>query len=172
MISRFLARMGGIAVIVALVFGLAGEAAAQTQAQPSAGALAAAREYIIAKGAGTMFDSVVAGTIERTKGFFLQTNTALSKDLNEVAAQLRNEMANKRDEVIDVFAQAVAVRFTEQEMKDAATFYKTPLGQKLTQQEPVALDDGMKRVRTWSEDFAEQVAVRMRAEMKKRGHTI
>ncbi len=171
MTRRYLARTGVYAVLLALsLTGLAGSAMAQ--AQPSAGAVAAAREYITAKGASTMFDTVVSGTIERTKGFFLQTNTALTKDLNEVSAQLRSEMAGKREEVVDVFARVLAARFTEQEMKDAAAFFKSPLGQKIAQQEPAALEEGMGRVRAWSEDFAEQVANRMRAEMKKRGHTI
>jgi hypothetical protein len=40
-----------------------------------------------------MFDPVIIGIVEQTKGALLQTNPQLSKDLNEVAAQLRTEFA-------------------------------------------------------------------------------
>ena len=79
-----------------------------------------------------MFDPVIDGVIEQTKGALLQTNPQLAKDLNEVAAQLRTEFAPRRRGVARPRSRAAyAQRFTEQELKDMLAFYKTPLGKKM-----------------------------------------
>src|SRR3954464_11674507 len=116
-----------LAIVIALQ-GLAGAALAQ---QPSAGAIAAARELVELKGGGQMFDPVVAGVVEQTKGALLQTNPQLSKDLNEVSAQLRTEFGPKRDELLTEAAKRYAQRFSDQELKDLVAFFKTPLGKKM-----------------------------------------
>ena len=57
---------------------LAGSAQAQ---QPSAAAVAMAKELIALKGATTMYDPVVRGVIEQAKSVLLRTNPMLSKEL-------------------------------------------------------------------------------------------
>src|SRR5262249_7511485 len=59
--------------------------------EPSAGALAAARDMLTAKGGNTFFDPVVPGVIESVKNSFVPTNPQLSKELNDVAALLRKD---------------------------------------------------------------------------------
>jgi hypothetical protein len=51
-------------------------------------------------------------------------------------------------------------------------FYKTPLGQKMLKEEPVAVEASLKRAQDWSNAFAEVVLGRFRSEMKKRGHEL
>ena len=60
----------------------------------------------------------------------------LSKDLNEVAAKLRTELAPRGSELLDQMAKLYAAAFTEQELKDALAFYKSPLGKKVITEEP------------------------------------
>ena len=67
------------------------------------------------KGGGQMFDPVIISIVEQTKGALLQTNPQLAKDLNEVAAQLRNELAPRRDEPSTTPAKRYASRVTEAE---------------------------------------------------------
>jgi uncharacterized protein len=144
-----------------------------TQAQqPSPTAVDLARQIILIKGGANMFDPIVPGVIETAKNNFLPTNPGLSKDLNEVALQLRREFEPKRSELLNEVARAYAERFTEQELKELLTFYKSPLGQKIVIEEPRALDAGMARAQDWANNFSEVVMSRMRAEMKKRGHDL
>ena len=65
-----------------------------------------------------------------------------------------------------------ASRFSEQELKDALTFYRTPLGKKLIEQEPKILDQTMTDAQAWGDKLSQEVMNRMRAEMKKRGHEL
>ena len=169
MISR-LTRTLFAAAIACLAF--AQETRAQTAAQPSAAAVALAREVVEAKGALNMFDSVIVGVIEYHKNVLLQSNPNLQKDLNEVGMRLSAEFAPRRANVQAEIARAYAGRFTEQELRDILAFYKTPLGKKLIAEEPKGVDEATKRVDEWANKFSEEVLLRVRAEMKKKGHNL
>lgn len=152
------------------------QAPARPQAQsqsanpnPSPAAIAMAREIITLKGAHQMFDAVVPGVIETAKNQFLPTNPNLNKELNEVAALLHRDFDAKKTEMLNEVARAYARHFNEQELKELIAFYKTALGKKLLVEEPLAIDDGIRRAREWADAFADQVVNRMRAEMKKKG---
>ena len=148
-------------------------AAAQAQAPaPSAGAVAAARELIVVKGGAAMFEPVIPGVIETAKNSLVPTNPNLSKELNDVAAQLRKDYDGKKAELVYEVALIYAKHFTEQELKELVAFYKSPLGQKMLKEEPLALDQGMKRAQDWSQEFSEAVLVRIRSEMTKKGHPL
>jgi uncharacterized protein len=140
--------------------------------QPSATAVDLARQVILIKGGNNMFDPIVPGVIETAKNNFLPTNPGLSKDLNEVALQLRREFEPKRAELLTEVARTYAERFSEQELRELVVFYKSPLGQKVVIEEPKALDASMSRAQNWANNFSELVMSRMRAEMKKRGHDL
>jgi hypothetical protein len=145
--------------------------AAQAQ-QPSAAATATATELVKLKGANALYEPLVAGIVEKAKGMFLQTNPMLSKDLNEVAAKLRADLAPRTSELLTETARRYTGRFTEQELKDALAFYKSPLGHKLLVEEPGIADQSMRSMASWADKLAEEVVSKMRAEMRKRGHDI
>jgi hypothetical protein len=169
MFKRFLARpVFGAALAAAM---LAASPAAHAQTATPAG-IAAAKELITLKGAKPMFDVVVNGVIETAKNTFLRTNPGLAKDLNETAALLRKEFESRTGQPFEEIARTFAERFTEDELKQAVAFYRTPLGQKLVDWETRALEEGMTRAQTWANRFSEEVIARMRAEMRKRGHNI
>jgi uncharacterized protein len=167
--ARLPARIAFALALGVVVVAGPGPAAAQSS---NPAALAAARELITIKGAKSMFDAVVPGVVETVKNNFLRTNPGLSKDLNEVAAQLHKEFQAQRNQPLEEVAKVFADRFTLQELQGAITFYKTPLGQKLIEGEVRALEDGMQQAEGWANRFADQVLTRMRAEMQKRGHKI
>jgi hypothetical protein len=140
--------------------------------QPSANQMSLARELISLKGGIGIYDPIIPGVIERAKGMFLQSNPMLGKDLNEVAAKLRADYASRTGEVRDIVVKLYAARFTEQELKDALAFYKTPLGKKMIEWEPKILEQSMGEANTWAEKLTEEVIPKIRAEMRKRGHEI
>jgi hypothetical protein len=151
------------AFILALGFALAlgvGGAAAQ---EPSKTAIATAKEVLTAKGANALYAPLVV---------LLQSNPMLGKDLNEVATKLHADYASRSAEILNDVAKIYASRFTEQELKDALNFYKSPLGRKLVVEEPNILDQSMRTAQTWAENLSQEVIAKMRAEMKKRGHDI
>ena len=164
---KFLARLAPVSLIAWHL--LAGVAPAQ---QPSAGAVAAARELVELKGGSSMFDPVVIGIVERTKAALVQTSPQLSKDLNDVGTQLRNEFGPRRNELVAEAAKFYAQRFSEQELRELVAFYKSPIGKKMITQEPQVLDETFNYVQQWGPRISEEVMSRFRAEMKKKGHDL
>ena len=148
---------------------LAGEVRAQA---PTPGALAAAKELVVVKGAAAMFNPLVPGVIESAKNSFLPTNPQLAKPLNDIALALRKEYETRSGEVVDEVARVYAAHFTEQELKDIIAFYKTPTGRKLLAEEPRVLEDGMKAAQSWATQFSDVVVERFRVEMKKKGFNL
>ncbi len=159
------------AVRVALLGLVLSTAVADAQ-QPSATAMASARELVTIKGAKTIYEPLIGGIIEKAKGMFLQTNPMLSKDLNEVAGKLRADLVPRSAELVTETARLYATRFTEQELKDALAFYKSPLGRKLLVEEPTIADESMRSMASCADKLSEEVVAKMRAEMRKRGHDI
>jgi len=140
--------------------------------QPSASAMSAAKELLSVKGSMKIYDPVVTGIVEKAKMVFLRTNPMLAKDLNEVAASLRAEYGPRLSEVVNETARLYAVRFSEQELKDALAFYKSPVGRKLIAEEPGIAEQSLKWTSAWADKLSEEIVAKMRAEMKKRGHEI
>ena len=159
-------------LFAATIFGAVLASIANAQTKPTPAALLIAKELIELKGATKAFDALVPGVIEYNKNNLLQINPNLSKDLNQAAQQLLTEMSPRRTEMQQELARVYAQYFTEQELKDALAFYKTPLGKKLISEEPRALEDSMKSADGWSRKFSEEVMTKLRAEMRKRGHNM
>jgi hypothetical protein len=154
------------AVAVALVaFG----PAAHSQ-QPSAAAMATAKELIASTGAAAVFNPLISGVVEQAKLLFLQQNPALVNDLNEIANQMRTDLEPRFVDLTDEMARLYATHFTDQELKAVLVFYQSPVGKKLLAQQPTVVDDSMRFAQDWANKLSDQVIAKMREELKKRGH--
>ncbi|ABD08081.1 conserved hypothetical protein [Rhodopseudomonas palustris HaA2] len=160
------------AVVLALGLALSvGHAQAQTK-PPSPAAIAAAKEILELKRANTIYANAVPNIVQRTMDTLMQTNLNYQQDLKEVAMVVAKTMAGREKEIGDGMAKIYAQDFTEQELKDLVVFYKTPLGQKLLNEEPKAIQQSMAYMNQWAQTFAEEVNGQFRAEMRKRGKAI
>ena len=165
--------------VAGLVLGLAlaGLPASAQQAAPplkpaSPGAIAAAKEILTLKNASAMYAAAVPNIVHQTKDSLLQANLNYQKDLNEVEVIVAQTLAGKEKEIGDGMAQIYASEFSEQELKDLVTFYKSALGQKLLSAEPRAIQFSMSFMNQWAQTFAETANAQFRAEMRKRGKQI
>src|SRR5882757_4494729 len=173
----------GILAATGLALGLAlagapamAQQPAPKQAAPpkpaSPAAVAAAKEILAMKNASAMYASAVPNIVEKTKNVLMQSNLNYQKDLNEVAVIVAKSLAGREKEIGDGMAQVYANEFSEQELKDLVTFYKSPLGQKLLASEPRAISFSMSYMNDWAQAFSETVNGAFRTEMKKRGKDI
>ena len=158
------------AVMIALI--LAAVAVPASAQRPSDLSLKLAKEIATLKGATHLFDPIVPGVIEQAKNVLAQTNPLLLKDLNEVAAKLREFYAKRTSELNDKIVGLYATQFTESELKTLVVFYKTPLGKKVINEEPRILDQTMREAQDWANKLSQEVLIRFREEMKKKGHDL
>ena len=177
MVRIHLARLALAALIAITMAGAAGPAAAQGAAPsappahaPSAAAILLAKQILEIKHADDVFEPLIRGVVIKAKNMFMQTNFMWSKDLNEVAANMEKEYEPRVNELMDSAARIYASHFTEQELKELLTIYQSPLGQKMVEEEPKALDESMSEAGAWADIFSHDVIEKMREEMKKRGH--
>ena len=167
--------LSGILSAACLALGLALTAlpaVAQQPKPPSPAAIAAAKEILAMKHADAMYANAVPNLVHKTKDQLLQSNLNYQKDLNEVEVIVAQKLAGRQKEIGDGMAAVYAQAFTEQELKDLVTFYKSPLGQKLLTAEPQAIQQTMGYMNQWAQGFAEMVNGEFRAEMRKRGKEI
>jgi hypothetical protein len=161
--SKRTSRLAAVAVAL-VAFG----PAAHSQ-QPSAAAMSTAKEIVTVTGATTLFNPLIAGVVEQAKLLFLQQNPGLSKDLNEIAIKIRNDLAPRFDELVNDVARNYAIHFTEQELKDLLAFYKSPAGKKLISEQSKVVEASMKFAQDWANKLSDEVIGKMREELKKRG---
>src|SRR6202045_1699028 len=171
--------LSGIFLAAGLAVGLALASVPASAQQPapakppaSPTAIAAAKEILTMKNASAMYAQAVPSVVEQTKTSLLQSNLNYQKDLNEVAVIVAQSLAGREKEIGEGMAKVYADEFTEQELKDLVTFYKSPLGQKLLSTEPKAIEESMTFMNQWAQGFAEVVNAQFRAEMRKRGKQI
>jgi uncharacterized protein len=166
--------LSAAALVLALAAGgtVAGAQQPAGKPAPSPAAIAAAKEILALKNANAIYANAVPNIVQKTKDQLLQTNLNYQKDLNEVSVIVAQKLAGREKEIGDGMAKIYATEFTEQELKDLVTFYKSPLGQKLLSTEPKAIQMSMGYMTQWAQKFAEQVNADFRAEMRKRGKQI
>jgi uncharacterized protein len=161
---------------LALGLALTGFPAGAQQPPPlkdaSPAAIAAAKEILAMKNASAIYANAVPNIVQQTKDTLMQSNLNYQKDLNEVAVIVAQKLAGREKEIGEGMAKVYANEFTEQELKDLVTFYKSPLGQKLLASEPRAIQFSMSYMNQWAQQFAETVNGEFRAEMRKRGKQI
>lgn len=160
------ARAG--AIFVAL-FGFAAVASAQA---PSANQQKLARQVVELSGSARAFDPVVPQLFQQVYATYVQQNPDLSKDLAATLEALIPEFEKRKDEIVAIASTSFAEKFTEAELNDLITFYNSPTGKKLVSQNTDILRDAYSKMQEWSGKVSQQLIDRLRAEMKKKGHTI
>ncbi|CCE02930.1 DUF2059 domain-containing protein [Bradyrhizobium sp. STM 3809] len=161
-----------------LAVAAASPAAVQAQGQPpalkpaSAACMAGAKEILAMKNASALYANAVPGIVQQAKQTLLQSNLNYQKDLDEVAVVVAQTYAGKEKEIGDKMAQIYCNEFTDAEIANLVAFYKTPLGQKLINAEPKAIQMSMMATNQWAAEFSETVTAQFRAEMRKRNKPI
>jgi hypothetical protein len=145
----------------------------QAQLKPaSPAAIAAAKEILALKHVSNMYQNAIPSIVQRAKQSILQNNLNYQKDLEEVAVTVAQTLAGRENEIGEQMAKIYANSFTEQELKDLVTFYKSPLGAKLLVEEPKDISASLNFMNQWAATFSEEVNGYFRAEMRKRGKEI
>jgi hypothetical protein len=154
------------AALVAAALAISTPAYAQ---QPSAAALANAKEFVNLSGSTLIFSPLVSGVIEQSKMLFLQQDPGMAKDLNEISAKLRTELNPRLDELNVEMARLYATKFNDTELKEIMAFYNSTTGKKLLLEQPQVAEQSLKFAQDWSIKLSDEVVAKMRDELKKRG---
>ena len=140
-----------------------------TSSSSTPGHLALARELASLTGMLSMYDGFLPTFGEQIRrGAVIRPE--LTKDLNQVLDALKPELEQQKQLMVATTARLYASSFSEAELKDLVTYFKTPIGQKYLQLAPQIFDDLAVETERWTQRVSEYVMTRVRAEMGKRGH--
>ncbi|MFH6785983.1 MULTISPECIES: DUF2059 domain-containing protein [Methylobacterium] len=145
--------------------------AAPQQAAITPSHLALAKEVMLSSGIARSFDSILPAFGEQIKQAAV-TRPELTKDLNEVLEKMQPELELQKQRIIDIASRIYANKLTEAELRDIATFFRSPSGKRYVETQPQVLDDMVQAMQTWTQEVSEYMMVRVRAEMGKRGHQL
>jgi hypothetical protein len=158
------------AVLLALTV-LGGAALAQSASVTSAN-VKLAREVVVASGATRAFDGVIPSILNQSLNVFVQQNPDLQKVLTEAVKTIAPGFEKRKEEIVDIVATVYASRFTEPELKELLTFYRSAVGKKFVSVLPSVLEESFVKTQEWGSKISEEIVIGLRAEMKKRGHAI
>lgn len=139
------------------------------QPEPPAPQLAAARDLVMASGMGRSFEPMVPQLSDQIIPMLTRTRPELKPNLAAVMKQLGPEFTKKGDEMIDIAAHIYARRLNEDELKQAATFFNSPVGKKYVAIQPDMLDELVVSMQSWTQEVSNFMMLRVRQEMLKRG---
>ncbi|MCC6948481.1 MAG: DUF2059 domain-containing protein [Bradyrhizobiaceae bacterium] len=141
-------------------------------AQSATGNVGLAHSVVLASGASRSFDGVIPSILGQSLNVFIQQNPDLQKELTEAMKTIAPGFEKRKDEIINIIAAVYATRFTDAELKELLAFYNSATGKKMVSVLPSILEESFVKTQEWSGKISEEIVQGLRAEMKKRGHTI
>jgi uncharacterized protein len=163
----------------AWIAALALSAGAAFAQQPAPGAaptftpshVAVARDVASASGITRSLEAIVPQLYDRIREQIV-ARPELTKDMEEVLKVLQPEMELQKQRMVSIIAGIYARQMSEAELNEVMTFFRSPTGRKYVETQPVILDDLVREMHRWTQEVAEYVMVRVRAELSKRGHQL
>jgi hypothetical protein len=131
--------------------------------------LAAARAAIESSHVSDGFDNVLLGVAQQAKANFIRSNPSFSTQIEAATNKVAIELASERIELDHQIQQIWAAKFTVQELQDIAKFYNSPVGQKLSKETSAMVANSMQAVQIYQQKLSQDMAAKVREELKKQG---
>lgn len=131
--------------------------------------VAAAKEMFAASGQDAQFDIVITTMTQGLGRMFKQQQPAHARTIDEAIATMAAKFRARKAEVIEMIAPLYAEKFSAEELKYIADFYRTPIGRKLVAAQPELTQKSMLMGMQWGQRIGQEVEQELRRELKGRG---
>jgi uncharacterized protein len=148
---------------------------AQTQKQaaaPTQEQLDIARKLVVDSGMSRTFSSMVLQTMGQINSTVTATRPELINDMRTVLNELQPELMKSTDKIIGGAANIFAALMSEQDLKEADTFFSSNAGKKYVDAQPNIFANLAPMIEGWNRENSIIFMARVREEMKKKGHDI
>jgi len=137
--------------------------------EPSPAALEIANRLIVDLGLKQSLDVVVPGLFGEFEKNVLATRPELKDPLHQTLVSLVPEFNKGEPAVLADVAHVMATKMTESELKEVAAFYQSPAGRKFVAAEPAFIEELQVSGSAWRQKLSNDLLVRVREELKKKG---
>jgi len=136
-------------------------------AKVTEGQLQAARQVVVANKALNAFDEILPLMAEQTRTIFIQADPLRSEEVTAITNDVALQLASKRKDLNEMIYQIWANRFTEEELRQLAEFYESPLGQKLATATPSITALSIGAARQWQDQISTEMVSLVREKLQK-----
>ncbi len=134
--------------------------------------LAAAHDLLQATNTDAQFAAVIPMMFAQLKQSIPPSGPKMQEELDRVFQETEKQFLDRRSEVLDQIALLYARKFTAEEMKALADFYRSPLAQKFITAIPELTVEAMKIGNNWGRQIATDAEQKVRDEMRRRGFAL
>ncbi|HEV2572169.1 MAG TPA: DUF2059 domain-containing protein [Beijerinckiaceae bacterium] len=134
--------------------------------------LALARQVVLTSGIANTFDLVYPQLADQTIGIVTRTRPELRNDLIAVLKQLQPEFEGRKEEIIKATTNAFAGAMSEKDLKPVADFFASEAGKAYVAMQPKVINQMVVAMDAWNRQLSTDIMVRVREEMKKKGHQL
>ncbi len=118
------------------------------------------------------FNAAIPELMRQLTTTLSQTRPEVMPDLHAVLDEIKPMFSKDIDQMTDKAAHIYARLLTEDEIKAAIAFFTSEHGKKYVQAEPVFFNAVINAMQDWHQQISSELMTRVRAEMKKKGHTL
>jgi len=158
-----------IKALLGAALALAISSVAASAEEPTPAALNYANQIVVDIGVKGSIDQVVPGMLGQLERRVAATRPELKDALHETLLAIEPEFVKTEQSVVADLAKFLASEMTEQELKDVAAFYESPVGKKFTATGSALSEEVRKLGSAWSQQLSTDILTRAREEMKKKG---
>lgn len=135
----------------------------------------AARELLQVTRGLAAFETLLPNIMRQISQTITSTNIGIQSDaprrqaLEQVLREVERDLTSERDQLLAGVALLYAARFTEPELRQLITFFKTPVGEKYTTLSATIAQEAFRSASQWAERTAQAAFQRVREQMRTRG---
>lgn len=166
--NRCRARSAGFLAAGFLALTLSWTAPATAQSNPEAEA--AAKDLVIAMRADQQVKNVFPVIMQQLKPMITGGRPDATRDFDALMPVALTLMNERTAEFVDAVAAAYARNFSAAELRQIATFYGSPAGQKMLDKMPALVQESAAIGQKFGQSIAGDLQKRMTDELRKRGH--
>lgn len=134
--------------------------------------LALARQVVLTSGISNTFELFYPQLAEQTVAIVSRTRPELRTDLIAVLKQLQPEFEGRKEEIIKATTNAFAGAMDEKGLKTVADFFASDAGKAYVAMQPKVINQMVVAMDAWNRQLSTDIMVRVREEMKKKGHQL
>lgn len=170
------AAVGGVLMLLAAAVGLpaplqaqGGQAAQGSEQAPEPGRLAAAKDLMQAIGLDKQFEQALPLLAGQMRQSFISVVPDKAKEIEAVFEFLLPRLTSRRAQLLDKIAELYARKLSEDDLRTAASFYRSPAGARFIAMQPELMREGMVLGQRWGEAIGRELEEEVKIELKKRG---
>lgn len=134
--------------------------------------LAVARQVVLTSGISNTFDLFYPQLAEQTIATVSRTRPELRNDLIAVLKQIQPEFEGRKEEILKATTNAFAGAMDEKNLKIVADFFASEAGKAYVEMQPKVINQMVVAMEAWNRQLSTDIMVRIREEMKKKGHQL